>query len=64
MTNLNKFAAQQLTKKQMNEVTGGALWTCVVEGQMIDARFIADTKADAEAQVKSLYGSGDCTKVK
>lgn len=26
MTNLNKFAAQQLTKKQMNEVKGGELW--------------------------------------
>lgn len=28
MTNLNKFAAQQLTKKQMNEVKGGAAVTC------------------------------------
>lgn len=28
MTNLNKFAAQQLTKKQMNEVKGGELSDC------------------------------------
>lgn len=30
MTNLNKFAAQHLTKKQMNEVKGGRTYYCDV----------------------------------
>lgn len=34
MTNMNKFAAQQLTKKQMNEVKGGLVSVgCTIRDQ-------------------------------
>lgn len=64
MKNFQKFAAQQLTKKQMNEVRGGKQWMCFVDGQWIGAYIIADDKKTAEAYIKNRYGSGYCTETK
>ena len=59
MTNIQKFAAQQLTKKQMTEVKGGVVVDCYTNGQWV-GKYEAKSKADAEAYIKTLYGSGYC----
>lgn len=57
---MKNFAAQQLSKKQMNDIIGGKQWMCYVDGQWIGANIIADDKNTAERHVNDLYGSGYC----
>ncbi len=60
MTNLNKFAAQQLTKKQMNDVKGGAKVSCDVIIDDVPYHFgVQETDMDYlefEARLHEIYG--------
>lgn len=61
MTNLNKFAAQQLTKKQMNEVTGGGVRTnCLLElddGTLVELGEIDRSDfLEVERELNAVYG--------
>lgn len=60
MKKIIDFAAQQLTKGQMNSVKGGKSWICYVDGEYVG--FVqADTKTLAEAAVRKHYGEGYCS---
>ncbi len=59
MNNMKNFAAQQLSKKEMNNVKGGTRVDCYVEGQWV-GQFEGKTKEDVEQYIHSLYGSGYC----
>ena len=60
MTNMKKFAAQQLTKKQMNEVKGGM--SCIVTSGgatyrvTVEATNIAGAYVEAAAKVSRETG--------
>lgn len=56
---MQDFAAQQLSKKQMNDVKGGLALECYSNGQWI-GYFVGETKEEIEAHVKKLYGEGYC----
>lgn len=56
MKNMQKFAAQQLSKKEMNNVKGGELWDCYLvrpgeKPQLIflESKEYDEYKAQAEA---------------
>ncbi len=56
MTNLNKFAAQQMNTQQMNNVMGGAQFAIYADGQLccwVEAKSLAD----ASAWAQQTYGS-------
>lgn len=63
MKNMNNFAAQQLSKSQMNQISGGKKFECYVDGQWIGITIGAATREDAEQYVESLYGEADCREV-
>lgn len=58
MTNLQKFAAQRLTKTEMNQVKGGEkhIWCAVIlDGRADMGLAAADTVAEAEEQLHQQY---------
>lgn len=58
MTNIQKFAAQQLSKKEMNNVKGGRIWCYAsLDGQAVFGDVAVDTVADAERQLHATYDS-------
>jgi hypothetical protein len=60
MKTIDKFAAQQLSKPQMNNLKGGKSWACYSDGEF--AGFIqTETKEQAEAATSYYYGGDvDC----
>lgn len=61
MNAMKNFAAQQLTKKQMTEVTGGKRYRCTItypDGSTVKLRFKSDSVADALDKVWSSTPEG------
>lgn len=55
MKNLNKFAAQQLSKKQMNDINGGqGIIECLGKEFQVECTF-----TDPEGNIRRTYGCGD-----
>lgn len=59
MKNMQKFAAQQLTKNEMNEVKGGYV-TCTLydsNGSVLsEGRALGDSNLLAEGMLNEMYG--------
>ncbi|WP_300854418.1 hypothetical protein [uncultured Alistipes sp.] len=58
MKTMKNFAAQQLSKKQMNDVKGGDshIWCAVyLDGRVEMGIAATDTVADAERQLTQMY---------
>ena len=59
MKTMQDFAAQQLSKRQMNEVRGGQRFDCYANGQWI-GQYEGDSKKEVESYLSSLYENVYC----
>lgn len=59
MKTIKDFAAQQLSKQQMNEVRGGQRFDCYANGQWV-GQYEGDSKKEVESYLSSLYENVYC----